>query len=369
MKIGKCKLCLADGVELQDSHFLPKGVYKILRDDDAANPNPWIISDRKTAQISFQLKAHLFCRDCEQRLNRQGEKWVLSNCLKKDGSFPLASFLASRLPDIFSDTNPTRVYFAAKIPEIDCPALAYFAASMFWRGSIHGWSEDGAIPVKLGPFQESFRQYLIGQEDFPVPIPLVRTEDAWHFDTASGREEILARRIGKNELDAIQSSLAYVDAQNEYAEKDRTGAGANIYAKRIVSRPGKKDGLYWPAAQGEEPSPLGELVAQATARGYRVGGGRTPYNGYYFKVLTKQGAAAPGGEMEYIVHGKMIGGFALVAYPAEYRNSGVMTFIVNHAGIVYQKDLGPATDKLAARMSAFNPDKSWQKVADTTPVK
>ena len=210
---------------------------------------------------------------------------------------------------------------------------------------------------------------VIGQEDFPVPIPLVRTKDAWHFDTAAGREEILARRIGKNELDAIQSSLAYVDAQNEYAEKDRTGAGANIYAQRIVSQPGKKDGLYWPAAQGEEPSPLGELVAQATARGYRVGGGRTPYNGYYFKVLTKQGAAAPGGEMEYIVHGKMIGGFALVAYPAEYRNSGVMTFIVNHAGIVYQKDLGPATDKLAARMSAFNPDKSWQKVADTTPVK
>lgn len=210
---------------------------------------------------------------------------------------------------------------------------------------------------------------VIGQEDFPVPIPLVRSKDLWHFDTAAGREEILARRIGKNELDAIQSSLAYVDAQNEYAEKDRTGAGANVYAQRIVSQPGKKDGLYWPTAQGEEPSPLGELVAEATARGYRVGGGRTPYNGYYFKVLTKQGPAAPGGEMEYIVHGKMIGGFALVAYPAEYRNSGVMTFIVNHAGTVYQKDLGPATDKLAARMTAFNPDKSWQKVTDTTPVK
>jgi len=175
MKIGKCKLCLADGVQLHDSHFLPKGVYKILRDDDAANPNPWIISERKTAQICFQLKAHLFCHDCEQRLNRQGEKWVLSNCLKKDGSFPLASFLASRPPDIFSATNPTRVYFAANIPEIDCSALAYFAASMFWRGSIHGWSENGAIPVKLGPFQESFRQYLMGQEDFPVDCALLVT--------------------------------------------------------------------------------------------------------------------------------------------------------------------------------------------------
>ena len=210
---------------------------------------------------------------------------------------------------------------------------------------------------------------VIGQEDFPVPIPLVRSKDTWHFDTAAGREEILARSIGRNELDAIQSSLAYVDAQNEYAEKDRTGAGANIYAQHIISQPGKKDGLYWPTAQGEDPSPLGELVAEATARGYRVGAGPTPYNGYYFKILTKQGAAAPGGELEYIVHGKMIGGFALVAYPADYRNSGVMTFIVNHAGTVYQKDLGPATDKLAARMTAYNPDKSWQKVSDTTPVR
>ncbi len=210
---------------------------------------------------------------------------------------------------------------------------------------------------------------VIGQEDFPVPIPLVQKDGMWKFDTAAGREEILLRRIGRNELDAIQSCLAYVDAQNEYAEKDRTGAGANIYAQRIVSQPGKRDGLYWPAAQGEDPSPLGELVAQATERGYRAGEGRRPYNGYYFKILTKQGGAAPGGELEYIVHGKMIGGFALVAYPAEYRNSGVMTFIVNHSGTVYQKDLGPATSKLAERMVAYNPDKSWQIVTDTTPVK
>jgi hypothetical protein len=203
---------------------------------------------------------------------------------------------------------------------------------------------------------------VIGPEDFPVPIPIVRKDAMWKFDTAAGREEILARRIGKNELDTIQSVLAYVDAQNEYAEKDRTGAGAHVYAQRIVSQPGKKDGLYWPTSQGEDPSPLGELVAEATAQGYRVGGGRTPYHGYYFKILTKQGAAAPGGELEYIVRGKMIGGFALVAYPAEYRNSGVMTFIVSHSGTVYQKDLGPDTAKLAERMTSYNPDKSWQKV-------
>ena len=237
----------------------------------------------------------------------------------------------------------------------DAATRTRFVAAYDAKHSIATEGDDKAVMV-------------IGQEDFPVPIPLVRSNGMWHFDTAAGRDEMLARRIGNNELDAIQSCLAYVDAQNEYAEKDRTGAGANIYAQRIISQPGTEDGLYWPTAQGEDSSPLGELIAQATARGYRVGGG-TPYNGYYFKILTKQGAAAPGGELEYIVHGKMIGGFALVAYPAEYRNSGVMTFIVSHTGTVYQKDLGPATSKLAERMAAYNPDKSWQEVTDTTPVK
>src|SRR5262245_29477918 len=210
---------------------------------------------------------------------------------------------------------------------------------------------------------------VIGLEDFPLPIPIVRKDGMWRFDTAAGREEILFRRIGENELDAIQSALAYVDAQNEYAEKDRTGAGVNTYAQRIISQPGKKDGLYWPTSQGEEDSPLGELIADATKQGYRAGGGRTPYHGYYFKILTSQGPAATGGELDYVVNGKMIGGFALVAYPAEYRNSGVMTFIVNHAGTVFQKDLGPNTTRLAERMTSFNPDKTWQPVTDTGPVR
>ena len=210
---------------------------------------------------------------------------------------------------------------------------------------------------------------VVGPDDFPLPIPLVRKDGLWRFDTAAGREEIVFRRIGENELDAIQSALAYVDAQDEYAEKDRTGAGVNTYAQRIISQPGKKDGLYWPTSQGEPPSPLGELIAEATKQGYRVGAGRSPFHGYYFKILTKQGAAAAGGELEYIVNGKMIGGFALVAYPAEYRNSGVMTFIVNHAGTVFQKDLGPNTAQVAERMTAFNPDKTWQKVSDTEPLR
>jgi hypothetical protein len=209
---------------------------------------------------------------------------------------------------------------------------------------------------------------VIGNQDFPLPIPLVLKDGMWRFDTMAGRKEILDRRIGRNELDTIQACLAYVDAQNDYADKDRTGAGKGIYAQRIVSRPGKKDGLYWPAAQGGDESPLGELVAEAAAGGYHVGGGRAPYHGYYFKILTEQGPAAPGGELDYIAHGKMFGGFALVAYPAEYLNSGVMTFIVNQAGTVFQKDLGPRTAHIAERMTAYNPDKTW-KAVDATALK
>ncbi|MDI3470934.1 MAG: protein of unknown function DUF882 [Pseudolabrys sp.] len=207
---------------------------------------------------------------------------------------------------------------------------------------------------------------IVGQEDYPFPIPLVRKHGEWRFDTAAGRREILYRRIGRNELDAIQSCLAYVDAQNEYADKDRTGSGKGVYAQRIVSSPGKKDGLYWPDPQGNDPSPLGELFAEATKQGYRVGEGRIPYHGYYYRILTKQGAAAPDGALNYVVNGKMIGGFALVAYPAEYRNSGVMTFIVSYDGQVYQKDLGQHTARIAERMTSYNPDKSWTKTVMPT---
>lgn len=203
---------------------------------------------------------------------------------------------------------------------------------------------------------------VLGQEDFPFPIPLVRKDGMWRFDTAAGRLEILYRRIGRNELDAMQACLAYVDAQNEYAEKDRTGAGTGIYAQRIVSRPGQKDGLYWPASQGDDESPLGELIADATAEGYRVGTQRAPFHGYYYKILKRQGSNVPGGELDYVVKGRMIGGFALIAYPAEYGNSGVMTFVVSHNGIIFEKDLGPRTAKLAGRMTSFNPDQTWKKV-------
>jgi hypothetical protein len=203
---------------------------------------------------------------------------------------------------------------------------------------------------------------IIGDNDYPFPIPLHHNKNGtWSFDTDEGRIEVLARRIGHNELDTIQTCLAYVDAQNDYAAKDR-GAGIGAYAQRFISTEGKKDGLYWPTAQGEEESPLGPLFAAASAQGYQADQGRTPYHGYYYKILTKQGPGATGGAADYVVNGKMIGGFGLVAYPAEYRNSGVMTFIVNHDGTVFQKDLGPKTDEIAEAMTAFNPDKSWAKV-------
>jgi Protein of unknown function (DUF2950) len=220
----------------------------------------------------------------------------------------------------------------------------------------------GAWDAKHNVIIEGEKAFVVvGTDDFPMPIPLTRQKGGWKFDTAAGRLEILYRRIGRNELDAIQTCLAYVDAQNEYAEKDRTGAGPGVYAQRIVSSSGKKDGLYWPTSDADA-SPLGEFVARASAEGYKTGEGRTPYHGYFYRILTQQGPNAPGGTLSYVVKGKMIGGYALLAYPAEYGNSGVMTFLVNHSGTVYQKDLGDYTMKLVNRMMWFDPDQTWKKV-------
>jgi hypothetical protein len=206
---------------------------------------------------------------------------------------------------------------------------------------------------------------VIGESDWPFPIPIVAKDGEWQFDAAAGREELLARRIGRNELATIQAVLAYYDAQNEFAEMRKDKNGMPIYAQQIISSPNQKDGLYWPAAEGQEESPLGEAVAAATGQGYRVGGPRAPYHGYYYKILTRRGPTAPGGAIDYVVRGSMIGGFALVAYPAEYGNSGVMTFLVNHKGDVLEKDLGQGTAKIAAGMTSFNPDDTWKRVAVT----
>ena len=210
----------------------------------------------------------------------------------------------------------------------------------------------------------------VGKEDWPVPIPIVKEGNLWRFDTDEGKEEILNRRIGRNELSVIQACLAYVDAQREYATKDRDKDGVLEYAQRFASSPGKKDGLFWEAKQGERPSPLGPLVAQAVVEGYKKGEegkqaqGQTlvPYHGYYYKILKAQGKNAPGGAYDYVVKGKMIGGFALVAWPAKYGASGIMTFMVNHDGVVYEKDLGPQTASIASPTARFDPDHTWKKV-------
>lgn len=205
----------------------------------------------------------------------------------------------------------------------------------------------------------------IGEKDWPFPVPLVKKGGQWFFDTKAGKEEILNRRIGENELSTVQTLLAIVDAQREYAMNDRDNDGIREYAEKFGSDPGKRNGLYWETPSGEEPSPLGELVADARAEGYRRSGskqGPIPFHGYYFRILTKQGKHSAGGAFDYVVNNNMIGGFAVVAYPAAYGSSGVMTFMVNHEGVVYEKNLGKNTATTARAMKWFDPDKTWKKV-------
>ncbi|RPH89342.1 MAG: DUF2950 domain-containing protein, partial [Desulfobacteraceae bacterium] len=199
------------------------------------------------------------------------------------------------------------------------------------------------------------RILYVGKKDWPMPVPIVKTGKRWHFQTEEGRQEILNRRIGKNEIGAIQTCLAIVDAEKEYAVLDRDTDRLLEYAQKFESEQGKKDGLYWEAAPGEPLSPLGPLVARATTEGYREAEHLSPYHGYFFRIITAQGENASGGAYSYIMNGSMIGGFAIVAYPALYRSSGVKTFIVNHAGVVYEKDLGPETAQLAVAITVFDP--------------
>ncbi|MEW6107835.1 MAG: DUF2950 domain-containing protein [Nitrospirota bacterium] len=202
---------------------------------------------------------------------------------------------------------------------------------------------------------------LIGADSWPLPIPIVKRDAAWFFATSEGKQEILNRRIGRNELHVIDVLHAYVDAQHEYASRDCRGRGKVEFAQRLISAEGKRDGLYWRAKEGEDESPLGPLIARAAKEGYNESD-ISPFHGYYFKILTGQGKYAEGGAYNYVVKGKMILGFALAAYPAEYGNSGVMTFIVNQKGIIYEKDLGRYSRRIAETMNVFNPDKTWKKV-------
>jgi hypothetical protein len=208
------------------------------------------------------------------------------------------------------------------------------------------------------------RVLVIGDEAWPVPIPIVRTGERWRFATEEGEDEIVNRRIGGNERNAIYVLRAYIDAQRAYAQKDRDGDGVLQYAQKLASTPGKQDGLYWPAddAKGEEASPFGPLIAESAPylKGHTAG---DAFRGYHFRILTRQGKHAPGGAYNFVINGRMIAGFALVAYPAEYGKSGVMTFIVNQNGKVYEKNLGKDSTALGAKMAAFDPGSGWKEVA------
>lgn len=206
----------------------------------------------------------------------------------------------------------------------------------------------------------------IGTNNWPMPIPLVMTNSQWFFDTAAGKEEIINRHVGKDELCAIGVCRAYVTAQRQYAGMNPMAGGGAKYAQKFKSTPGLKDGLYWPAADNEPASPFGPLVAEAHAEGYHhsQGSGPHPFHGYYFRILTRQGAAASGGRMNYLVDGNLTGGFALVAYPESWDQSGVMTFIVNQDGKVYQQNLGEKTSRIAGAMKSYNPDNAWTLVED-----
>jgi hypothetical protein len=216
--------------------------------------------------------------------------------------------------------------------------------------------------------RESADKYVleVGENSWPFPIPIVRREGRWLFDTAAGEDEILNRRIGKNELEALGVMRAYVGAQREYASQDRNGDGVLEYAQKLTSTPGQTDGLYWPPGVNGEISPLGPLVAEAQEQGYFAAGADhpEPFHGYFFKLLKRQGKHTPAGKYDYVINGHMIGGFALVAWPAEYGESGIMTFIVNQQGRVYQKDLGPKTEKLVKKMKEYDPDPSWRLSPD-----
>jgi hypothetical protein len=238
------------------------------------------------------------------------------------------------------------------------PATARKNREVFTVAAGEGW--------RLADQGSHRKTLIIGNEGWPFPVPLVKEGSGWRFDTAAGKEEVIARRIGRNELAVVETCRTYVAAQRRYAQQGHDGKPAGLYAKSFRSEPDKENGLYWPVTQGRKRSPLGDLVAQAAEQERPLDtntGQPSTFHGYYFKILTEQGPASSGGAKSYVVNGDMSGGFALVAWPAQYDVTGVMTFIVSGDGIVYQKDLGPDTESVAKPMTRYNPDRSWRRVA------
>jgi len=258
-------------------------------------------------------------------------------------------FDVSALMEIFGPTGVDLV--VTEDPVHDGNQSAAFAAEARKQTSVVRDPENPKIAI-----------LSVGMDDWPLPIPIVEEGGRWRFDTEAGREEILLRRIGRNELDAIELCRGYVEAQYEYAAEKRGGALVNQYAQRVISTPGKQDGLAWQDPDGTWQGPVGETIARVIAEGYDTQ--PTPYHGYYFKILKGQGPAAPLGEMDFLVQGAMIGGFALAAAPAEYEVTGVKSFIVSHTGVVYEKDLGPKTLDEFRAMERFDPDSTWSPVTE-----
>jgi hypothetical protein len=237
------------------------------------------------------------------------------------------------------------------------PEMARRNRQVFAAAAAEGW--------RLVDHDGGAKRLVVGNEDWPFPVPIVKGERGWRFDAVAGREEVIARRIGRNELSAIQACRAYVMAQRLYARRPHDGRPAGVYAASFRSDAGRENGLYWPAAKGQRRSPLGDLIADAAdpRRLEQTSGQQpAPFHGYYYRILTAQGPAAPGGAKDYITAGNLSGGHALIAWPASYDSSGVMTFVVSHEGVVHEKDLGADTDTLARATKAYNPDESWQAV-------
>jgi len=280
----------------------------------------------------------------------------------KQATYPTAEEAATALADAIRTQNQKTIFTVVG------PSSGQWISSgdpiadrADWKHFLELYDVKHAI-VKDGDARATL---TVGDDPWPFPAPLVKQGDRWRFDADAGREEVLKRRIGRNELDTIQTLLAIVDAQREYAVGDGDHNGIHDYAMRFMSSPGKKDGLYWAAPDGAPQSPLGLLVAAAEAKGYVASGeAPQPYQGYLFRMLTAQGRDAPGGAYDYLVHGNLMGGFAVIAWPATYANSGIMTFMVNHDGIVYQKDLGNGTNAAVAKIKQFNPDKTWTRAKD-----
>jgi len=246
-------------------------------------------------------------------------------------------------------------FISSADPVHDKTIAAHFAAKAREKTTLH---ED--------PKTKARAILSVGNEDWPFPVPIVRQGSKWYFDAKQGSEEILFRRIGANELDAIQICRGFVEAQKEYALEIHDNSGTSQYAQKIISSPGKRDGLYWQNEDGTHGGPISEAIARAIQEGYQVGK-TSGYHGYYFKVLKGQGPAAPLGQLDYVIKGRMIGGFGLLAFPAEYRVTGIKSFIVSYDGIVYQKDLGLDTFRVAERLDRYNPDKTWHRTNDDWP--